>query len=242
MKSRGQEQGIWGWGRGARDWRLLTAIILTVAAATSFASHATARERESDLGIAVRVYNYAEVSPATLRKSEKEASRIFREAGIETVWLDCPTSVAKAADCPACEPPLGALGVDLRILSKSMALRVRTGREQLGFALESQRPGSASAAWVFYHRVEQLAESKDVDQGQVLGHAIAHEIGHLLLGPDSHSNRGIMRANWDRKYLQDAAQGHLWFTPDQAKLIRTDVQARIAMSEASVTRQPVGHN
>ena len=200
----------------------------------AIASTGNARTQPSDrvkpgLRINVRVYTYADVSHRTLVQAEEESSRIFRAAGVELAWLDCPTSHAEEEKYPACEPPLGSMAVDLRILPPSMTARVRSSGEQLGFAM-------ASAAWVYYQRVELLAESRVASRDEILGHAIAHEIGHLLLGPDSHSPSGIMRANWDQKYLEEASRGQLHFTPDQARLICADVQERSAISEASVTR------
>jgi hypothetical protein len=50
---------------------------------------------------------------------------------------------------------------------------------------------------------------------QVSGHVIAHELGHLL-GLDSHSPTGIMRADWNLKHLKDATDGYLLFTPQQS--------------------------
>jgi predicted transcriptional regulator len=124
------------------------------------------------------------------------------------------------------------MAVDLRILPQSLASRLGSSREQLGFALPSARAGSASATWVFYRRVEELAEGKNASKSQILGHAIAHEIGHLLLGPDRHSDRGIMRANWGRRDLQEAARGQLFFTIEQGERIRTEVCARMDQSAA----------
>ena len=149
-------------------------------------------------------------------------------------WLDCPTSLADAEKYPACEPPLGALGVDLRILPQAMAARVPSGRERLGFALPSTKAGRASAAWVFFHRVEQLAESKDASAAQILGHAVAHEIGHLLLGPNRHSLTGLMRADWGRAELQRASRGEMLFTPEQCGIIRAEVQARMTLQQGAV--------
>lgn len=180
----------------------------------------------------MRVYNYAHVAPGTLRQAEEEATRIFHLARVELERLDCPTSVEEASKYPACEPPLGTMAVDLRILPQSMASRLTSSRGQLGFALPSARPGRASAAWVFYHRVEELAEGKDASEPQILAHAIAHEIGHLLLGPDRHSDHGIMRANWGRRDLQEAGRGQLFFTAEQGERIRAEVRARMGQPDA----------
>jgi hypothetical protein len=44
---------------------------------------------QPDSKLAVRVYNYAHVSDATLASAEAEAGRIFGAAGVDSVWLDC---------------------------------------------------------------------------------------------------------------------------------------------------------
>ncbi len=47
-------------------------------------------------------------------------------------------------------------------------------------------------ATVFFHRVEAVTKGGPV--APALGNAIAHELGHLLLGRNAHSPTGIMRA------------------------------------------------
>jgi hypothetical protein len=89
---------------------------------------------------------------------------------------------------------------------------------------------------VFYERVGRLVESPLASCDQILGHTIAHGIGYLLLGQESRSHGGIMRANWGPKFLEEASCGQMLFTWGQARIIRADVQARRAMSEAGVTR------
>lgn len=73
---------------------------------------------------------------------------------------------------------------------------------------------------VFYHRVEELSGSKICSTGEVLGHAAAHELGHLLLGNLDHSSTGLMKARLGHKELQSTARGDLVFTESQAELIR----------------------
>ena len=59
----------------------------------------------------------------------------------------------------------------------------------------------------------------DLDTVIVLAHAMAHEVGHLLL-PHGHSDTGLMRADWDADDLWSAANGELNFTAGQAESIR----------------------
>jgi len=56
---------------------------------------------------------------------------------------------------------------------------------------------------------------------------MAHELGHLFLGPSSHSDLGMMHGHWDRKDLQQAVCGRLLFTPRPAELIHAEVLARL---------------
>ena len=61
---------------------------------------------------------------------------------------------------------------------------------------------------------------------EVLGCTIAHELGHILLGPNSHSVPGMMRPYWDITELQEAAQHFLLFDAKQAAQLRAEIMAR----------------
>ena len=61
--------------------------------------------------------------------------------------------------------------------------------------------------------------------GIVLGHAIAHELGHLLIPGDAHGN-GIMRPYWAYREWQQALGGTLLFGPGPARAIRETLQPR----------------
>ena len=56
--------------------------------------------------------------------------------------------------------------------------------------------------------------------------ALTVEIGHLL-GLDAHSDLGIMRAAWSPTYFMDLSYGDLAFTPEQAAVIRSEVNRRV---------------
>ena len=69
-----------------------------------------------------------------------------------------------------------------------------------------------------------------LDTGAVLGHTIAHEVGHLLLPRGTHGPAGLMRATWRMEDMRDAAQGHLGFSPAEAAIIRARLAARNALN------------
>jgi hypothetical protein len=51
---------------------------------------------------------------------------------------------------------------------------------------------------------------------QLLGYAVAHEVGHCLLGP-SHSYAGLMRGTWNRKDASDISRSSLHLTKQEAR-------------------------
>jgi len=69
---------------------------------------------------------------------------------------------------------------------------------------------------VLYDRVAAFAHTYHIKRQVLLGYTMAHELGHLLLPPNSHSNSGVMRASLD---LERAAARRLRFTPGQGVLI-----------------------
>jgi hypothetical protein len=98
----------------------------------------------------------------------------------------------------------------------------------MGYAMVSGRfPYIAS---VFYHRAEEL-ESGTVAGAEILGGILAHEIGHLLLAENSHSETGVLRAQWGVQDLRMIACGRLWFTPEQAARMVSLVTERVGAAE-----------
>ena len=94
-------------------------------------------------------------------------------------------------------------------------------------------------AYVFSHRAKEIADRVGADAGGLLlGHLIAHEIGHLLLGPDRHSSTGIMRPKWSRKDAKVASSGELLFTRAQGRRIRAQVLKRMRAEQDQQRTQP----
>jgi len=76
--------------------------------------------------------------------------------------------------------------------------------------------------------VDEVAfQGKDAQTSRILGHAIAHEVGHLLLGPSAHSPSGIMRGVWSPDDLKLMSWTYLLFTPSQSDQLRADLGRRV---------------
>jgi hypothetical protein len=95
----------------------------------------------------------------------------------------------------------------------------------LGFSLPGARFGPHVN--IFYNRIERVIASGDVDLGTMLGHVMAHEIGHVLLGSTEHAPDGIMKESWGRADYQKAAKGYMVFTSLQGKVIRERAALRV---------------
>ncbi len=142
---------------------------------------------EPSLKINVGVYNYERVPDAILTRAKQEATRVFARVGVETVWVDCATSPAERPKYPACQRLLqsGPLFLSLKILSRSMAEALHPrfpSTSYFGFAMLDTHGGFGSYASIFFHRVKQRAQKPLLPIHTVLGHVMAHEVGHLQTG------------------------------------------------------------
>ena len=72
----------------------------------------------------------------------------------------------------------------------------------MGFSLVGNPDAAPYLATVFVDRVESVARGAGIDERRVLGLAIAHEIGHVLLNSNTHASSGLMRADWSRNELR----------------------------------------
>src|SRR6516165_4992254 len=102
------------------------------------------------------------------------------------------------------------------ILRASRGLKAST----VGISFSAE-DGKGCYADLFYEPIQQLQEETHASPPVVLGHAMAHELGHLLLGTNSHSPSGLMRAHWTGEDLTNASKGNLRFSQEQCLRIRS---------------------
>jgi hypothetical protein len=84
--------------------------------------------------------------------------------------------------------------------------------------------GTGKYSDVFWDRCEDMYRDWGVNATTLFGTVAAHEIGHLLLGSNSHSAIGIMAPQWEQQELRHAGMGSQLFTPEQAVRMRTRVR------------------
>jgi hypothetical protein len=81
----------------------------------------------------------------------------------------------------------------LRLVPHAMPDTQARGQDTLGFAIECDGAEPCPAS-VFYDRVSAIAKGGSAALPVLLAQAMAHELGHLLLGSHSHSRAGIIRS------------------------------------------------
>ena len=88
-------------------------------------------------------------------------------------------------------------------------------RKQLGPIDERGR-----LAFVIIDRVNKISDGYSTPRTTVVAVAIAHELGHLLLG-NEHSVTGIMKRYLNQADFRKVRNGQLTFTGEQAKRLRS---------------------
>jgi hypothetical protein len=184
-----------------------------------------------ELTLNLRIYNYARVAPHLLKQAEEEADRVFDEIGVRTTWIDCPTHSAELEFYPDCGRPVSHEDLMVGIVSGAIPKSVAHA-EALGIAHISPHTDCSRYARVFYDRVEERSAVVGVSPELVLGPIMVHEAGHLLLGMDSHTPTGIMKAKWDDRGLQAMAQQAFGFTDDQTRRLRLNLAERMNWDES----------
>jgi hypothetical protein len=162
----------------------------------------------------VFLFDYAGVSPTVLQGAKDTASVILDRAGVAVEWADCSVGGRGDREDSACDG-FTPLDIQLRLLNSAMARRVGTTRNCLGYAVIGD--GFGSVAGVYFRRAIDLESEGVAFRSQILGAAMAHEIGHLVLAEARHSPAGLMRAQWDKSDLKAVGRGRLGFDHSQAR-------------------------
>jgi len=177
----------------------------------------------------VYISDSANTPERSLSDAEREAARIFNNAGIAIEWVNCSHSADASRDS-RCQQTPGPGEFAVRIVPRAcQASSTVFGTSFLG-------PSGGVYADVFLDRVQQL---RDIDPNlsiaPILGDVIAHELGHLLLGENSHTHTGLMQPNWQYPQLRLIEMGHLEFNRSEAAQLRERLE--ILRSNALISHQ-----
>jgi hypothetical protein len=96
----------------------------------------------------------------------------------------------------------------------------------MGSSLIDHDSQSGALTTVDPRLVLQIARDAGAEFATLLGRAIAHEIGHLLLGHPRHSRSGLMRANWTQDEIRGIRPAGWQFSAAEAAQMRHGLAAR----------------
>jgi hypothetical protein len=199
-----------------------TAIAFAVGLLGSMPSISTAETRR----LVVRVYDTGITDTSMRTAAIETASTIVEMAGISVEWYDCTENGRR----PACQDarrsgnfiarlmPALAPGATLRPAIAALDTQGDT-EPPLGFAVIDPDTHGAKMATVFHDQVERVARRTGVARNELLGRALAHEVGHLLLGVRGHSRTGLMRAVWtDDELTRNRPEDWMFTSDDRERL------------------------
>ena len=156
--------------------------------------------------LTVRTYDSVGLGSSETAIARDTASAILRDAGLQMAWRDCTVG---------CTDPLKSNEVLVRIVTAPKAALPGS----LGYSVVDMERRTGTLATIYADRLTSIARRTGTDAGRLIGRAIAHEIGHLLLGTSHHSPAGLMRAHWaDREVAGDRKPDWTLSPPDIAKL------------------------
>ena len=82
---------------------------------------------------------------------------------------------------------------------------------------------------VFMDRLKLVGEQNPTASAFLLGHILAHEIGHVLQGIRRHSDGGVLKEHWSVADIRRMQVEPLRFTDHDAALILEGIRSRAAL-------------
>jgi hypothetical protein len=158
-----------------------------------------------------------------------------------TVWLESPSAVpftVRAQAQATAARIYAGIGVEVKWCSYRKAefwVRLDTGLEvvgqpgAMGYAMPYGKAGTP--IHVLFERLIEAFSQRTA--GVVLGHVMAHELGHVLEGLSRHSDSGVMKARWDDHDFEQMVFRPLSFSAEDMEWIQAGVARATARSQAS---------
>src|SRR5262245_35828445 len=129
--------------------------------------------------LVIRTYDVFGICPRDLEIARQTADRALRAAGVETSWTACRPTGRRDEQPSGCELVPQSSEVVIRIVANGQG----TGdRNALGDAFVDTKHQQGALATLYADRILGVAEQVGIEPGWLLGRALAHEVGHLLLG------------------------------------------------------------
>lgn len=185
----------------------------------------------------IRVYDTAAVDSAARAAAIHTAAGLLADAGIDTDWHDCTVggahfpcvNIRGAGDLVVRIAPTFVAGTKMPDGSISTRQTPSDPDLQLGFASFDGRTRTGVLATIFRDRVRAVAHRANVEYSELLGRAVAHEVGHLMLRASGHGLTGLMRAIWtDAEMTENRPEDWVFSQEERDRLRATAIAAHPA--------------
>src|SRR4051812_6060148 len=160
------------------------------------------------LPLVVRTYDSAGVAPRVFAQAQQRAGVTLAAVGINPIWRPCHVRGCITRPKPH--------EIEIRFVRATP----QSEPGSLGFATIDLAEHAGTLATIYVDRVDAIAAQGGADRGELLGRAIAHEIGHLILGTVDHARVGLMRATWKTGELRRNVPGDWVFSESEATELR----------------------
>jgi hypothetical protein len=172
--------------------------------------------------VTVRVYDSAGVPPAVKQTALAVAAYTLAAASFGVEWVPCDDATRRMS-CAV--PPAADQFIVRLVRSIGTAPHAPRGQLPLGDAFIDRESRSGVLATIYVDRVILLARLAGIDAATLLGRAIAHEMGHLLLATNAHGTHGLMRPTWSHDELRRQRASDWIFTKEEIAVIRARFQS-----------------
>jgi hypothetical protein len=172
----------------------------------------------------VTVYDKAKVLDQVGETVVFSLRRIFRQSGIEIEWVTGDPGAPEASLMIYDPLPTGRqleLGYRAR---RDIALDILPAavpgvkKQVLGMAQPLSRTGLNVR--IYGDHIREAAARENRSYAIVLSHAMAHEIGHVLLRSNTHTGRGLMSDVWTSREYDWMGKEVLFFTVGDSRKMR----------------------
>ena len=161
--------------------------------------------------VLVRIVDIESMSPPLLFQARAVAESLLASAGVHVRWERGHALQSQCATDDA------GTTIALRFTEKAPA---GTSQGALAAAMPFAMDGIGIE--IFLDRLRPMLGM--VARPEILlGHVLAHEIGHKLLETNAHSSSGLMKAHWSRLDMVGMVFKPLEFTPEHAAQMRENL-------------------
>jgi hypothetical protein len=178
----------------------------------------------------VFIIGRAQTQPLVLHAAVRQTTRLLADAGVRSSWKVCSPSSILPGSRPCAES--GPLSLTLRVLPSKEAKAWPIEQHACGMALAGAPGEHGSLAIVDAGCVARRSAGRPGAEEALSAHVFAHELGHLLLGRDSHST-GLMSAEWAEAEQAALLRGRLAFIDRDAARLREAIADRALASAKS---------